>query len=103
MSMGGGSDNNRRSEHSEQRRGFGRRVGPAFNDAQRARQSDVFMQPDGRYVVRGPRGREHIFEPNGELVTSIDRSHRAHQDKIIRGERQPVTVNEFERLEEIFK
>ena len=102
-SSNGESDSNRRSEHSEQRRGEGRRVGPAFNDAQRARQSDVFIQPDGRYVVRGPRGREHIFEPDGELFTSIDRSQRAHQGKISQGERRPVTLNEFERFQEIFK
>ena len=25
------------------------------------RQRMFFVQPDGRYVVRGPRGREHIF------------------------------------------
>jgi hypothetical protein len=78
-------------------------VSVAFNDAQRARQSDVFIQPDGRYVVRGLRGREHIFEPDGELVTSIDRPHKAHQLKLRRGERRPVTVNEFETFKEIFK
>jgi filamentous hemagglutinin len=43
-----------------------RPVREAFSDAQRARSADVFVQPDDRYVVRGSRGREHIFEPDGE-------------------------------------
>lgn len=75
----------------------------AFNDAQKARQSDVFIQPDGRYVVRGDRGREHIFEPDGELVTSFERSNKAHLQRLRRGERRPATVNEFETFQEIFK
>ncbi len=43
----------------------------ALTDAQRARQSNVFIQFDGRWTVRGSKGREHIFELNGELVTSF--------------------------------
>ena len=92
-----------RSVHSEQRRAEGRRVGPAFNDAQSARPSDVFVQPDGRYVLRGPRGREHIFEPDGALVTSIDRNNRAHQLKVRRGERQLATPQEFEVFRRLFQ
>ena len=61
-----------RSDHSKQRGDEGRPVQVAFNDAQRARQADVFIQADDeRYVVRGDRGREHIFEPNGELEIFI--------------------------------
>jgi hypothetical protein len=50
-----------RSTHARIRQTEGRPTGAAFQDAQRARQVDVFMQSDGRYVVRGDRGREHIF------------------------------------------
>jgi hypothetical protein len=92
----------KRSEHSEQRRQEGRRVAPAFNDAQKAKQSEVFIQLDGRYVVRGKKGREHIFETNGELVTSIDRSQKAHLLKIRKGERQPITDNQFELFKRLF-
>jgi hypothetical protein len=93
-----------RSEHAEQRRVAGRPVGPAFNDARRARQADVFVQPDdGRYVVRGPRGREHIFEPDGTHVTSIRRSQSAHEGIIQLGKRRPISSDEFERFAEIFK
>jgi len=89
------------SEHAKERSAEGRRTGPAFGDAQRARQADVYVQPDGRYVVRGPRGREHIFERDGTHVTSIDRSARAHQGKVDGGERMPITSDEFERFKEI--
>lgn len=92
-----------RSRHSEDRGDEGRPVGPAFNDAQRAKQSDVFIQPDGRYVVRGVKEREHIFETDGELVTSLNRSNKAHILKIRRGERRPITEAEFEGFQEIFK
>lgn len=93
----------RRSSHSEQRRLEGRRVGPAFNDARGARQSDVFVQPDGRYVVRGPRGREHIFEPDGTLVTSIDRSHAAHLKKLQDQSRAPVATDAFDTFKALFR
>lgn len=74
----------------------------AFNDVQKARQSDVFIQPDSRYVVRGSKGREHIFEANGELITSLQRSHQAHLLKIRRGERRTVTDYEFAIFQELF-
>jgi hypothetical protein len=92
-----------RSEHAEQRRTERRRVGPVFNDAQRARPADVYVQEDGRYVVRGPRGREHIFEPDGTHVTSIDRSQSAHQAIVARGDRRPISLEEFERFRGILK
>jgi hypothetical protein len=103
MMMSGGSQGKTHSEHAKERGAQGRRTGPAFGDAQRARQADVYVQPDGRYVVRGPRGREHIFEPDGTHVTSIDRSAKAHQGKVNAGERTPITAEGFERFKEIFK
>jgi hypothetical protein len=92
-----------RSDHSRERGEAGRPVQQAFNDAQLAKQSDVFCQTDGRYVVRGKKGREHIFEPGGELVTSIERPHKAHLNKIRRGERQPITIEEMEIFRELFQ
>jgi RHS repeat-associated protein len=46
-----------RSEHARLRSKQGRPVGQVVNDVQRAGPNDVFVQPDGRFVVRGPRGR----------------------------------------------
>ena len=55
----------------------------------------MFIQEDDRYVVRGKQGREHIFERDGELITTVNRSHQAHLLKIRRHQRQPITNDEF--------
>ena len=93
----------RRTDHAQIRETEGRPVGTAFNDAQRARQANVFVQPDGRYVVRGQKGREHIFDSDGTHITTLRRSRSAHEGKIVRGERWPITPEEFERFKELFK
>jgi hypothetical protein len=92
-----------RSDHSRQREEDGRPVREAFRDAENARQADVFMQLDDRYVVRGNKGREHIFENTGELVTSLVRSNKAHQRKLARRERYPVNNEQFKKFQEIFQ
>ena len=72
-----------RSEHARLRSGQGRPIAEVVNDIQRANPRDVFVQPDdGRYVVRGPRGREHVIEENGEHVTSVRRPEAAHQARL---------------------
>ena len=75
-------------------------MGAAFSDVKHARQADVFVQDEnGRIVVRGNGGREHIFEASGEQVTSVDeRSRRAHENKIKGGERRPVTEEEYKEI-----
>lgn len=93
----------RRTGHVETRQTEGRPTGTAFYDAQRVGQSDVFVQSDGRYVVRGPRGREHIFDADGTHITTLRRSRSAHESKITRGERQPITQEAFARFREIFR
>ena len=93
----------RRAEHAQARQAEGRPVGAAFNDVQRARQVDVFVQTDGRYVVRGSRGREHIFDPDGTHITTVRRSQSAHESKIARGERQPIAPEAFARWQEKFR
>ena len=100
MAMDGAGDQpSRRSDHAQQRAGHGRPVGSALQDAQRAGRNDVFVQPaDGRLVVRGPRGREHVFEADGQIVTSLNRSDAAHRAKFSRGERMPDTDEEFNRF-----
>ena len=95
--------NPKRSNHSEERREQGRPVSAAFNDAVKARQSNVFIQEDDRYVVRGKQGREHIFESDGELITTVNRSQKAHLLKIRRGERKPVTDEQFLIFKELFQ
>jgi hypothetical protein len=93
----------RRTSHAKERKSQGRRVGPAFNDAQRARKGSVFIQPDGRWIVRGPKGREHVFEPSGQHLTSVDRSQAAHQAKVKKGDRRSVTQEEYQRFQALVK
>lgn len=93
----------RKSDHAEQRKNEGRPIGSAFADVQRAMQSDLFVQHDGRYIVRGLKGREHVYEPNGELVTSYHRSHQMHLTKIRDGARQPATVEQYLIFKEMFQ
>jgi len=70
------------------------------NDIQKAGQRDVFVQPDdGRFVVRGSRGREHIIEVNGEHVTSVRRPDAAHQGRLRDATIRPATAEEFQKLQ----
>lgn len=88
-----------RSGHAKLRSAQGGPVGEVVSDVQRAGQGDVFVQPDdSRYVVRGPRGREHIIEANGEHVTSVRRPDAAHQGRLRNGTIRPATEEEFSRL-----
>lgn len=88
-----------RSEHARLRSAQGRPIGEVVNDIQRAAPRDVFVQlDDSRFVVRGPRGREHIIEANGEHVTSVRRPDAAHQARLRDGSIRPATNEDFERL-----
>lgn len=95
------SESDRHTEHAKERSEQGRRTGPAFNDAQRARMADVFVQDDGRWVLRGPKAREHIFLADGLLLTSLDRSDAAHRGKVEAGERQPATTAQYEEFKKV--
>ena len=89
----------RKSEHARLRAGQGRPIGIVINDVQRAGPGDVFVQPDdARFVVRGPKGREHVIEGDGEHVTSLRRSEVAHQDRLRDGTIRPATDQDFQRL-----
>ncbi len=88
-----------RSEHARLRFGQGRPIAEVVNDIQRAGQRDVFVQPDDdRFVVRGPRGREHIIEANGEHVTSIRRPDAAHYARLQAGTIRAASEEEFQKL-----
>ena len=88
-----------RSGHARLRSGQGRPIGEVVNDVQRAGRGDVFVQADdGRFVVRGPKGREHIIETNGDHITSVRRPDAAHQARLRGGTIRPATEAEFERL-----
>jgi hypothetical protein len=93
-----------KSEHARQRQLEGRPVGTAFNDARNARPADVFIQSEnGRFVVRGPNGREHIFEQNGTHVTTVaGRSAAAHRSRVQSGVLRLATEHEFNAFKSLF-
>ena len=94
-----GSSGITRSRHARLRFGQGRPVGEVVNDVQRAGPGDVFVQAaDGRFVVCGPKGREHVIETDGEHVTSLRRPDAAHQARLRSGTIRPATDDEFQRL-----
>lgn len=94
-----------RSDHAKVRAGQGRPIGQVVNDVQRAGPNDVFVQPeDGRYIVRGPNAREHVLEPDGEHVTSVQpRTDSAHRARLRSGKIRPATPDEFERLKDMVR
>ena len=75
-----------------------------YSVARRAGKRDVFVQPDDRrIVVRGPKGREHIIESNGELVTSVNRFDAAHRGRVRGGTIRPATDEEFQKLKDFLQ
>ncbi len=62
-----------RSEHAILRSKEGRPVGSAINDVQKARQSDILVQEDGRWIIKGDNGRIHIVEADGSQVVTAMR------------------------------
>jgi len=102
-SRANGGGGGKRTSHAKDRQAEGRPVEQAMPDAQRARQADVYVQPNGRYVVRGPNGREHIFEPNGQVLTSVRRPDSAHSNKVVNGERRSVTEAEYRQFKELVR
>jgi hypothetical protein len=91
------------SDHARLRAGQGRPIGQVVSDVQRAGPNDVFIQTDdGRFVVRGSKAREHVIEPDGEHVTSIQpRTDAAHRNRLKSGRIRPATPEEFQRLKDL--
>ena len=61
-----------KSEHAQIRSSQGRNVNTAINDLNRAKPSNIYLQDDGRYVIKGANGRVHIMEVDGEIVTTMN-------------------------------
>ncbi|USG64645.1 RHS repeat-associated core domain-containing protein [Brevibacillus ruminantium] len=81
-----GAANTKRSQHSLERKSQGRPTGTAFNDAQKARDADILIQDDGRWIVRGQNGRIHVFEPDGQHLTTFKNPDNNTKIRIQRGQ-----------------
>jgi hypothetical protein len=58
---------------------------------------------EDRIIVRGARGREHVFEPDGTQITSFNRSHSTHRSRLRRGIIRRLTEDEFRTFKELLK
>lgn len=85
----------RRTGHAEHRRRQSRPVPSALREAQRAQPERVlFDEHEGTLIVRGKRGRVHVFAPDGRLVTSLSLEPDAVDRRVRRGRWRPATDEE---------
>lgn len=89
-------------EHAKIRNAEGRPVGAVVNDVQTARRSDILVQDDGRWVVKGDNGRVHILEPSGEVVTSFKNPIANTNGRIRSGEWSRATEDELKAFQSKF-
>ncbi len=89
-----------RGDHAIIRSGQGRNVNTAINDLNKSGPSRIFLQEDGRIVIRGDSGRVHILEPDGEIVTTMNRVTNFN-DRVYSGRYRAMT--ESERIEFVNK
>ena len=91
-----------KSDHAKHRQAEGRNVGTAGHDLNNARPSDVYIQNnDGRYVLKGNNGRVHIFEPDGELVTTMNKVTNFSK-RVSSGRYSPLSLKQISEFIEIF-
>jgi len=92
------------SPHAVQRAEEGRRTLTAFRDAAQAKTNDIYVQPDGRYYVTDPKARAHVFEPDGELVTTMERaSAKSVRQKLMQGDMERATPEQITVFRGIFQ
>ncbi len=96
----GGSTSIKKSNHAIIRSGQGRNVNTAINDINKSSPSRIFLQDDGRIVIKGDRGRVHILESDGEIVTTMNKVTNFN-DRVLSGRYRPLT--ETERIEFVNK
>ncbi|WP_160680640.1 hypothetical protein [Clostridium sp. C8-1-8] len=88
-----------RSNHVQLRSTQGRNVCTAINDLQRAKRSDILLQEDRRWVVKGQNARIHIIERNGELVTTMNKvTNKNILDRIRKGRWSKLTIDQEEEF-----
>ncbi|NJK81555.1 MAG: hypothetical protein HC876_18955 [Chloroflexaceae bacterium] len=102
--MGSGSRNLHRSEHSQQRAQEGRRTEPAFTDAAVVVRGRIaWDEQTGRLIMRGPRGRYHLFESDGEHVTTVDYTAEVWERRHRSGRWHVLMDEEWEQFQNVFQ
>ncbi|WP_228407788.1 hypothetical protein [Proteus cibi] len=89
-------------EHAGIRNKEGRPVGSVINDVQKSRPSDIVVQEDGRWIVKGSGGKVHIIEPDGEVVTSFYNPKANTDNRVKKGEWQRPSNEQLDDFKEKF-
>ncbi|MBA5235552.1 VENN motif pre-toxin domain-containing protein [Pectobacterium aroidearum] len=89
-------------EHATIRNKEGRPVGSVINDVQNSRPSDILVQDDGRWVVLGPKGRVHIIEPSGEVVTSMQNPKQNTNNRLQDGRWEKLNSDKLQEFKDKF-
>ncbi|WP_260579242.1 hypothetical protein [Proteus mirabilis] len=89
-------------EHAGIRNKEGRPVGSVINDVQKSRPSDILVQEDGRWIVKGSGGKVHIIEPDGEVVTSFYNPKANTDNRVKKGEWQQPSNEQLDDFKEKF-
>lgn len=82
-----------RSDHAVLRTSQGRNVHMAINDLNKAKPADVYMQEDGRYIIKGAGNRVHVLEPDGEIVTTMNNVTN-FKKRVARNQYMPLTESQ---------
>lgn len=91
-----------RSEHAEQRAQEGRPVSAARGDDQNAKRSEIYVQDDGRWVVKGDNGRLSVFESDGEHVTTFKNPQKNTDMRVRSGRYSRPTESQYEQFSKLF-
>ncbi|MFP3940142.1 MAG: hypothetical protein ACLF0P_07540 [Thermoanaerobaculia bacterium] len=96
----GGRARNRRTRHAAERHDQGDRpTRMALADLAQAKDEDVLLDTRrSTFVVVGERGRAHVFNRQGKLVTSVRYSTEAIERRRERGRWKPLPKDEVEAL-----
>lgn len=90
----------RRTRHAQERHAAGERpTWKALADLERAKPDDFLADTRSRaLVVLGERGRAHLFNEDGKLVTSVRYGPGSVERKVARGLWRPARLDEVDRL-----
>ncbi|NJD02961.1 MAG: hypothetical protein FIA99_10300, partial [Ruminiclostridium sp.] len=91
-----------KSGHAEIRDKQGRPVSEANRDLQNAKQSDILKQDDGRWIIRGSKGRIHVVDSNRTHITSFTNTNANTLKRIEEGVWNRPTIKQLDEFKKLF-
>ena len=102
FSIGNTGGSLEKSDHAEIRDKQGKPVGEANRDLQNAKQSDILFQEDGRWIIRGPKGRIHVVDINRTHITSFTNTNANTIKRIQEGVWNRPTLDQLDEFRNLF-